>query len=207
LAGISLGVASVTGFDKVSEATLFFAGDGRPMYGFNFEVGTPEVLVSRRASHEELANARQFSARIAKDDALEKVIRLLNESMEPDQEKLRSFLSAWMALEVFVNKTFGTYAESFWNNLSAVVSVPMRERYLKRIHDVMRDTYKTLDKFVVISAELDPAADDGDIQIFQRGKKLRDEFSHGGAIDESALPVADVQGLVRKFLRLHISRP
>jgi hypothetical protein len=43
--------------------------------------------------------------------------------MEPDQEKLRRFLSAWMALEVFVNKNFGTYAERFWDSLSADVSV------------------------------------------------------------------------------------
>ena len=70
----------------------------------------------------------------------------------------------------------------------------------------MRDKYKPLDKFVIVSAELDPAAADGDIQIFQRGKELRDEFSHGEATDENALPVADVQGLVRKFLRLHINR-
>jgi hypothetical protein len=126
--------------------------------------------------------------------------------MEPDQEKLRRFLSAWMALEVFVNKNFRTYAERFWNSLSADVSLPIRERYLKRIHDVMRDKYKPLDKFVVISAELDPVEADVDIQIFQRGKELRDGFSHGEAVDEDALPVAEVQGLVRKFLRLHIDR-
>jgi hypothetical protein len=66
--------------------------------------------------------------------------------------------------------------------------------------------YSPLDKFVVISAELDPAESDGDIQIFQYGKELRDEFSHGEAIDENALPVADVQDLVRKFLCLHVNR-
>jgi hypothetical protein len=111
-----------------------------------------------------------------------------------------------MALEVFVNKNFGVYAERFWEGLASDVSMPIRERYLKRIHDVMRDKYKPLDKFVVISAELDPADADGDIQIFRRCKELRDQFSHGEAIDEKTLPVADVQGLIKKFLRLHVNR-
>jgi hypothetical protein len=57
---------------------------------------------------------------------------------------------------------------------------------------------------VVISAELNPSEADADIQSFQRGKKLRNEFSHGEAIDENNLPVSDIQGLVRKFLRLHL---
>ena len=64
------------------------------------------------------------------------------------------------------------------------MSVPIRERHLKRIHAVMMEEYKPLDR-----------------------KEPRDEFSHGEGIDESALPVADVQGLVRKFLRLHVNRP
>jgi hypothetical protein len=81
-----------------------------------------------------------------------------------------------MALEVFVNKSFGIYAERSWDGLSADVSVPIRERYLKRIHEVMRDKYKLFDKFVIISAELDPAEADRDMEIFQRGKKLRDSF-------------------------------
>lgn len=207
LAAIGLGIASVVAFEKVCDATVFFADDGKPVYCFKLEGGLAEVLISRRPSAEELATTRQLAAKIAMDDALERVIRLLNESMEPDQERLRRFLSAWMALDVFVNSNFGIYAQRFWDSLSADVSAPIRERYLERIHAVMRDKYKPLDKFVVISAELDPAEANGDIRIFQRGKELRDKFSHGEAIDESALPVADVQGLVRKLLRLHVNRP
>lgn len=206
LAAIELGISSVAGVEKLAEATVFFADDGKPIYGFN-SGGSAEALVSGRPSAEDLAATRQLASRIAKDTSLDRVITLLNESLEPNQEKLRRFLSAWMALEVFVNKNFDAYRERFWDSLSAAVSQPIQERYLKRIHDVMRDKYKPLDKFVVISAELDPSEADRDIAIFQRGKDLRDEFSHGEAIDEHALPVADIQGLVRKFLRLHVSRP
>jgi len=168
LAAIALGVGGVVGFEKVSGATVLFGDDEKAVYGFNFEGGLAEVLLCRRPSTEDLATTRQLAARIAGDEALERVVRLLNESMETDQEKLRAFLSAWMALEVFVNKNFGTYAERFWNNLSAGASATVRQRYLNRIHDVMKDKYKLLDKFVVISAELDPTEADGDILIFQR---------------------------------------
>ena len=207
LAAIGLGMTNVAGVEKVAEATVFLANDGKPIYGFDLETGLAEVLVSRRPSAEDLAATRQLASRIVTDTFLDRVITLLNESLEPNQEKLRRFLSAWTALEVFVNKNFGAYQKRFWDSLSAAVSQPIRERYLKRIHDVMGNKYNPLDKFVVISAELDPSEADSDIAIFQRGKDLRDGFSHGEAIDENALPVAEIQALVRKLLRLHVSRP
>ena len=205
LAALGLGMPSVVGFEKVGGATVYFADDGKPIYGFNIEGGLGEVLLSRPSSAEDLATTRQLASRIANDTSLDRAIRLLNESLDPNQERLRRFLSAWMALEVFVNKNFGAYQKGFWDDLSAEVSQPIRDRYLKRIHEVMRDKYTPLDKFVIISAELDPREVDGDIALFQRGKKLRDEISHGETIDEKALPVAEIQGLVRKLLRLHFN--
>jgi hypothetical protein len=101
LAAIGLGLASVAGFEKISDATVFFTDQGKTVYGFNFEGGIGELLVSRRPSAEDLAATRQLAEKIAKDNVLERVIRLLNESLKPDQEKLRKFLSAWMALEVY----------------------------------------------------------------------------------------------------------
>lgn len=206
LAAIGLGFTDVAGFEKVADALVFLEADGKPIYGFNFEAGRATLLVSRRPSVEDLAATRQLASRIDKDTSLDRVIRLLNESLEPNRAQLRRFLSAWMALEVFVNKNFGAYQTRFWDGLSAAVSQPIRERYLKRIHDVMGDKYTPLDKFVVISSELDPSGADGDIAMFRRGKDLRDAFSHGEAIDENALPVAEMQGLVRKLLRLHLDR-
>jgi hypothetical protein len=202
LAGIGLALDTVVGFEKLGDAIVFFAEDTKPIYGFTFEAGLGEVVVSRCPAMDALALARDLAARTAGDDGMERIIRLLNESLEPNQEKLRRFLSAWMALEVFVNKNFAAYVNRFWDSVSAGVTVPIRERYLKRIHDVMGDKYNLLDKFVVISAELNPSEADADIQSFQRGKTLRDEFSHGDAIEENTLPVSAIQGLVRKFLRL-----
>jgi hypothetical protein len=207
LAAVGLGMPSVAGFEKVGKATVFFADDGKPIYGFNVEGGLGEMLLSRRFSAEDLASTRQLASRIVRDTSLDSVIRLLNDSLEVNQEKLRKFLFAWMALEVFVNKNFGAYQEKFGDGLSAEVSQPVRERYFKRIHEVVGNKYKQLDKFVIISAELDPREADHDITIFQRSKKLRDEISHGETVDEKALPVAEIQRLVRKFLRLHVSSP
>lgn len=206
LAAMGLGFTDVAGFEKVADAIVFFETDGKPIYGFNIEGGRADLLVSRRPSAGDLAATRQLASRILTDTSLDRVVRLLNESLEPSQAELRRFLSSWMALEVFVNTNFGAYQTRFWEGLSVGVSQPIRERYLKRIHDVMGDKYTPLDKFVVISSELDPSGADGDIETFRRGKRLRDDFSHGEAIVENALPVAEVQALVRKLLRLHLER-
>jgi hypothetical protein len=155
----------------------------------------------------EAAKSRRKAARKRRPFSRSSIFRsLLNDSLDPSQGTLRRFLSAWMALEVFVNKNFGAYEKRFWNSLSAGVAPPIRDQYLKRIHEVMRDKYKVLDKFAVLAAELDPAAADDDIGTFQRGKALRDEFAHGEPVDEPTLPVEPVQRLIRKLLRLHLNR-
>jgi hypothetical protein len=205
LAAIGLGIPSVAGFEKVADAVVFIDAGGKPIYSFKFD-GKADAYVSRRPSAEDLAAARQLASRIVADTSMDRIVRLLNESLEPHQERLRKFLSAWMALEVFVNKNFSAYEKRFWDSLSAGVSLPIRERYLKRIHEVMRDKYKLLEKFVVISSETDPSSADDDIAMFECGKDLRDRFSHGEAIDEAALPLEGIQGLVRRLVRLHIER-
>lgn len=206
LAAVAVAMPAVTRPEKVASATVFFSADGTPTYGFNLQMGTPEVIVSRRPSPEDLTGIRTLTTKMAADISLERIVRLLNESMEPGQDRLRRFLAAFMGMEVFVNKNFGDYQHRFWNDLSADVTAPIRDRYLARIHDVMKDKYKLLEKFVLISAELDPAAADGDIATFHRGKDLRDAFSHGEAIDEQSFPVTELQALLRKFLRLHVER-
>jgi hypothetical protein len=205
LAAIGLGITSVAGFEKVADATVFFEADGKPIYGFNFEAGA-EDYVSRRLAADDLVATRRLASRIADDFSLDRVIRLLLESLDPNREPLRGFLSAWMTLEVFVQKNFDAYKERFSDSLSAGVTPTIRKRYLKHIPELMGDKYTLLDKFVVISSGLDPSEADGDIARFQCGQGLRNKFSHGQAIDENALPLAEIQGLLRKLLRLHVNR-
>lgn len=207
LAAVSLGIPSVRGFQEPDSATVFFDDRGKPLFGFNFHFEAARFLVSRRLSNEDLALTRKLAVRLAPDAGVERVVRLLNDSLVYDQDPLRRFLSAWMSLEVFVNTNFAGYEARFWSALSEGLVPPLRERYLKRIQAVMGDKYRLTDKFVVISAELDPSEADADITTFERAKRLRDGFSHGDIIDEADLPLDDVQDLIRRLLRLHITRP
>jgi hypothetical protein len=164
------------------------------------------AFISKHPSIDNLAVMRQLTSTIISDPSLDRIVRLLNESLEVGRERFEKFLSAWMALEVFVSKNFSSYQKRFWDNLSAGVSAPIKERYLKRIHDVMQDKYRLLDKFVIISSELAPLTTDADIVVFQRSKDIRDGFSHGDSIDEKTVPVEEIQELIKKLLLLHVSR-
>jgi hypothetical protein len=84
---------------------------------------------------------------------IERVIRLINESLSPDQDRMRRFLSAWMALEVFVNKTFDSYRRRLWQVFSNGLTPTVQRRYLDRIHQVMEDKYRLSDRFVLIATE------------------------------------------------------
>lgn len=136
LAAIGLAFESVAGFDKLSDGTIFFTDDEKPLYGFNFQAHL-SGLVSRQPTADALALSRELAARIVQDQNLERIARLLNDSLDPNQEQLRRFLSAWMGLEIFVNKNFTVYEKRFWDDISTGVSEPIRDRYLKRVHDVM----------------------------------------------------------------------
>jgi hypothetical protein len=171
LSTISIAFESVVGFQKVADGTVFLReGVTKPIYSFTVETGVADVIVSRVPGVEAFASARQLAATILNENGSDRVLRLLNDSLDPNQDTLRRFLSAWMALEVFVNQNFVAYENRFWNSLSDGVAPPIRDQYLKRIHEVMRDKYKMQDKFAVLSAELDPTSANDDIEIFKRAK-------------------------------------
>ena len=70
----------------------------------------------------------------------------------------------------------------------------------------MQGKYRLRDEFAVISSVLSRADADADIAQFVDLKRRRDELSHGGILDEDALPVHPTIALVRKYLRLHLGR-
>ena len=118
---------------------------------------------------------------------------------------LRSFLAAWTALEIFVNKVFGDYEDRLFGELTEGPYPEARREHLARMREVMKDKYRLADKFAIIICQLCPNDADQDLAAFRKAKELRDDLSHGTEVTEPALPVAIVQGLIRKYLRLHLA--
>lgn len=74
----------------------------------------------------------------------------------------------------------------------------------ERLKDVMKDKYRIVDKFLVISAVLDPEAADEDVNSFRAHKVVRDNMFHKFDMLPEHLPIEDVQKIFVKYLKLHL---
>ncbi|AOV17634.1 hypothetical protein BJI67_11700 [Acidihalobacter aeolianus] len=124
-------------------------------------------------------------------------------------DQLKTFLSGWAALEILIAKAFKRYEQEFLSPFTQIGQESMRERFLARIKDVMKDKYRLSDKFVAVSAVLfrDASREDfqRDYQTFRDLKERRDSISHGDPFEENSLPIQQVDALLRKYCLAYIA--
>jgi hypothetical protein len=132
------------------------------------------------------------------------VLRLLRLSLEADQDKFRSFLFGWTALEFFVTRVFKEYEATIFAKLREGPQPALRDSLASSIQRVMRDKYRLSDKFGVMALTLCPTDADRDAETFRTAKKKRDGLAHGSNVDETELPVESVREILVKYLQLHL---
>lgn len=202
---IVLETGAVIGLEKVEEATVFYGENGKPAYSMTTSM-SGEMTLSKYIELQEFGGIARRYSQLLGQESLQRVVRLLVSSLDKQADKLRAFLSAWSALEIFTNKVFKSYENGLFSDLQEGDRPGVWKLYLDRIRDVMKDKYRLTDKFAIIAMYLAPAEADTDLQTFKNSKDLRDSISHGSEVDEKALPVAHTQHLVKKYLRLHLDR-
>lgn len=194
----------IEGLKKASDSVVFFREDGKPVYSYVFWTSVNAFLCIGIGT-EDINSIAELYENLDADRKLERVSQLLISSLETEDDILRSFLFAWTALEILINKTFTVYENQFIQELSGGDYPKARSQYLDRIRTVMKDKYRLTDKFALITSLLCPKDADRDIFSFEEAKKTRDKLSHGQDFDEAGLPVYSIQYLVQKYLRLHIT--
>jgi len=186
---------------KVKSSIVFFGDDGRPIYSYALTAGGARGYISSPYSEEQIQTVNRLYSHFSADRELRRVLRLIRSSFETEGDLFRSFVAAWSAFEIFVNKVFrSTYEQRF---MRGVVPATARPQFAKHIQDVMNGRYPLTVKFAIIACELSPSTADEDVEIAKRGKSLRNDLFHGEAVDESILPVEPIRNLAMKYLRLH----
>lgn len=158
--------------------------------------------------------AGRISARyimLQKANDVESVERLFSQMAEYETDQLKAFLSGWAALEILIAKAFNAYEHAFLSPLKNSGQPTLRERFLERIKDVMKDKYRLTDKFVVVAAVLFSGAPNNemqeDLKKFSQLKQLRDSIFHGEKFSEKNLPVHELAALLRKYVLAHVATP
>ena len=139
---------------------------------------------------------------------MESVERLFSQMADHETDRLKAFLSGWTGLERLIAKTFKAYEHAFLSPLTNADQPTLRERFLDRIKDVMKDKYRLADKFVAVAAVLFPDAPNDemqeDIKKFDQLKRLRDIISHGEEFSEKDLPIHELATLFRKYMLAYV---
>jgi hypothetical protein len=176
----------------------------RTVYSFGNNFIRASGSVSTSVTRETLDTAAKYATDLRTDTKLRTVGRLLSQSSLA-ADNLTAFLTAWAGLEVFTNKTFKDAYEPLVFTTLEDASPAARKPFIDRLRDVMTDKYNIRDKFVVIASELDMAEADADIESFKDVKKQRDAV-HDMSVVPDALPTGCARNLLRKYLRLHLTR-
>jgi hypothetical protein len=179
--------------------------DDKCIYSISFSMSA-EGYSSRKVTDEIVGSVSLQAKDLLKIGDLSRVTRLLLMTSDKRNDRLRSFLTGWSALEIFVNKTFPFYEQELKKRITGDDTPPGTVRYLDRIKDALdRGKYSLLEKFTVIAACLGGNIIEADIDLFKKLKDVRDDFFHKQEIAENNLPTADLRSLLSRYLRAHVA--
>ena len=99
-------------YKKVTDFVVFFREDGKPIYSYEPKV-SGNISVSTTIREKEVEKAGKWYLLLREEQSLERPVNLFVASLQTEDNNFRSFLSAWSALEIFVNKTFSLYEINF----------------------------------------------------------------------------------------------
>lgn len=189
--------------ERTSSGIYFIDDSNKPLYSFTMQAGRARTTLARPVDVEKQDEITKFIGLSNSNQQLKTPFRLFTQSLATTQDNLRSFISAWSALEIFTNKVFSIYEEQFIANIADDHNSLGVNQFLTRIKSVMKDKYRLTDKFTLIASFLSNEIEE-DIELFKCMKKLRDDISHGKEFNEETLPVEDARKLTAKYLRSHM---
>jgi len=205
LSSFSLGCGSIYELKKIQEGIYFIEDHDKPVYSYSFKCSAIIGNISAPITADQLCYVKNNAKIMGEHKELVNSARLLIQSLDENSDTLLAFLAAWNGLEILIQKIFKTYETNMFNRVAEDKNVNFKG--VDKIRTVMKDKYRLVDKFSIISSELIPDEADEDIDEFKSIKcDYRDKLMHGKDVPLSSLPTERVRILLKKYLKLHIAR-
>jgi hypothetical protein len=189
--------------ERISSGIHFIDDNGKLLYNFTMRESRVRIILSKPINIETENEITKIIGLSTSNQQFKTPFRLFTQSLETTQDELRSFISAWSAIEIFTNKVFSIYEDKFISNIADDHDSHGVNQFLIHIKDVMKDKYRLTDKFSLIASFLSDEIEK-DIKLFKSMKNLRDDISHGKEFNEESLPVEDARKLAAKYLKDHM---
>lgn len=197
-------------FAYLTDGTYLLSGTRKPIYSISFSMSA-EASVSTPLSEEAATRIGARYAALNQEKDFDSIERLFSQMADHGTDRLKAFLSGWAALEILIAKSFKRYEQEFLYPFTDAEQPTLRERFLARIKDVMKDKYRLTDKFIAVTAVLFPNIEDAEAEryysSFRKLKEYRDSIFHGDQFSENHLPVNEIAALLRKYVVARIATP
>jgi hypothetical protein len=201
---LSLGLANTNGSphaDFIGDIIYLKGAGDLVVYSRTVEMGMASLVTSSHLRSQDIRKAQQFIPAMLNDGHVEVAISLFVQSQSKENDNLRSFIAAWSALELLINR-LSKVVRADWDKLLQIESTL---EWDKDLRGVPPEDYRMRDRFFSVARVLDPAAASADVDAFIRANNMRSGFYHRMEVQERDLPTDKVQTLFRKYLRLGLS--
>jgi hypothetical protein len=176
------------------------------IYSYSPSGGEANIYQQQPIDNDLLADISRTYTKVKSHTTLVNTYRLLTEMLLQEEDRLRIFLFAWTALEMFINKVFTNerYGKRFMievkkGNLSALSAVN-----LAKDSEFSKNLTHVKNRFIVISYFLNPHEITSDFSIFDNIRQLRNEVVHEQGVTDDDLPINDLRALLAKYLKLYL---
>ena len=207
ISGIALTLPLGTTPNVESVGTVAYATEpdsNRPLY--SIEPSASASMTSMTSiDADSLNEASVMTHNLYDNRILQTVAHLLSRSLQTTDD-LQAFLTAWAGLEVFLDKVFENYKKEIFTQMKAGIAQsagPLVDRLQNVIETSAR--YNVRDKFTVVSSFLIKGDTKEDMALFFSLKETRDRI-HVMALRPHGYPTLKMQNLLRKYLRLYLTR-
>ena len=201
---LSMAIANSNGSphtDFIGDVIYLKGKEDLTFYCRIMEMGSLSATISSKSAIDHLESAKEYIPAMLDDNSIETAISLFVQPQNKGNGNLRSFIAAWSALELIVNRLSKTTGPK-WCELLSTGSIPVWDKDLK---NVLPPNYRLRDRFFAVACVLNQSTAVADADVFVRANDKRSDFYHRMGVKEEALPTNDVQMLFRKYLRLSLS--
>jgi len=182
----------------VSRDIIYLKGkNGLHIYPRSISMGTVEISISSPPKKENLEKTKTYIPAMTEDRRLQTAISLYIESQKKGIDNLKSFIAAWSALELLVNR-LSKKVRPEWIKILEKGNLPDWDKDLKNLKP---QEYRLRDRFFAVACVLDFDSTEIDTTNFIRINNMRSGFYHQMTIDEKDLPTIDTRALFEKYLK------
>lgn len=186
---------------NIADIVYLKGSDDLTIYSRRVEAKAALVVTSKGPNIDELKEVAQNIPQIAGDLRIQGAISLFVQSHRKDDDNLRSFIPAWSALELLVNRV-ARLMRAEWEQVLSAGELPEWDRDLTGVE---WGSYRMRDRFYVVACTLKPDDAADDCETFIQSNHRRSVYYHTNDVREDDLPTYNVRALFRKYLALWLT--